>query len=146
MPRRRVRSEKAVVGPLGDGFHPREYREPFHGEELEQYRRDLLDAPEQASRIHYGDVASQAEITRKVALAKRLGAHLVLLAPPILGPVFAPLPESGALFLDFSDPRRFPELFAVEHRNDGGHLNPAGSQIYTRLLARAIAAAFAARS
>jgi hypothetical protein len=142
----RVRPESAIIGPLGDGFFQREYREPFHGEELESYRRDLAGTPPEVSRIHYGDVASQAEIARKVALAERLGARLVLVAPPILGPVFAPLPDSGALFLDFADPHGFPELFAVEHRNDGGHLNAAGSQLYTRLLARRIAAAFPDRS
>jgi hypothetical protein len=142
----RVRSERSVVGPLGDGFFPREYREAFHGEELESYRRALAAAlVEEDSRIHYGDVASQAEIARKVARAERLGTRLVLVAPPILGPVFAPLPESGALFLDFSDPRRFPELFVSEHRNDGGHLNRAGSELYTRLLARQLAAASADR-
>ena len=145
--RGREPSEKSVVGPLGDGFFPREYREPFHGEELESYQRALAAAlDEEDSRIHYGDVASQAEIARKVALAERLGARLVLVAPPILGPVFAPLPESGALFLDFSDPRRLPELFVPEHRNDGGHLNAAGSVLYTRLLARRLAAAVADRS
>lgn len=144
--RRRGGSEKSVVGPLGDGFFPREYREPFHGEELESYRSALAaTVNEEGSRIHYGDVASQREIARKVALAERLGTRLVLVAPPILGGVFAPLPESGALFLDFSDPRRFPELFVPEHRNDGGHLNRAGSELYTRLLARRLAAALAGR-
>jgi hypothetical protein len=145
--RDRPGSGKSVVGPLGDGFFPREYREPFHGEELESYRRELAATLDDGdSRLHYGDVASQAEIARKVALAERLGARLVMVAPPILGPVFAPLPESGALFLDFSDPRRFPELFVPEHRNDGGHLNPAGSELYTRLLARRLGSSLAGRS
>jgi hypothetical protein len=141
----RGRPEKAVIGPAGDGFFPREYRESFHGEEVERYQAALAAALE-ADRVYYGDLASQAELARKTALAARYGARLVLLGPPIVGRVFTPLPGSGALFLDFSDPRRYPELFAVSHRNDGGHLNAAGAELYTRLVARRLAAALADRS
>jgi len=79
---------------------------------------------------------SQAELERKRALAERHGGRLVLVAPPYLSVPFAPLPELGIAFLDFSDPRRYPQLFAPENRADGGHLNAEGAAIYSRLLAR----------
>ena len=75
-------------------------------------------------------------LVRVTGLRKTFGARLVLVAPPTVGPAFAPLPGTGHLFLDFSDPERYPELFAVGHRFDRGHLNHAGALLYSRLLAR----------
>ena len=67
----------------------------------------------------------------------------MLVAPPYLSVPFAPRPELGIAFLDFSDPRRHPELFAPENRADRGHLNARGAAIYSRLLARELLAALA---
>ena len=104
--------------------------------EIADYERELADEIARGKPDHFGDTESQAELARKRALAERFGARLVLIAPPTVGPAFAPLPESGLLFLDFSSPARYPELFAAPHRLDHGHLNHAGALLYSRLLAR----------
>jgi hypothetical protein len=134
------------LGPARDGFHPRPPGEPFAGEELAAYRAELAEALATPPARRYGDPESQAELLRKRALAARHGARLVLVAPPYVSAPFAPLPEHGIPFLDFSDPRRFPELFEPARRNDAGHLNPAGAELYSRLLARELLAALGAET
>jgi hypothetical protein len=129
----------AWLGPSRDGYHPGRARPPMQGEELADYERELATALREGKPDHYGDTESQAELARKRALAERFGARLVLVAPPTIGEAFAPLPESGFVFLDFSDPRRYPELFAAGNRNDRDHLNRAGALLYSRLLARELA-------
>jgi hypothetical protein len=132
------------LGPDGDGFQPRPPGRPtFGGEEREVYLAALRERLERPHRIRYGDSESQAELRRKRALAERHGGRLVLVSPPYLNDPFAPLPALGIPFLDFADPRRYPELFAPENRNDGGHLNTRGAELYSRLLARALRAALA---
>ncbi|HVH04807.1 MAG TPA: hypothetical protein VNE71_02275, partial [Myxococcota bacterium] len=105
-----------ALGPDGDGYDPGRKRRPMNAEEVARYERALADAVARGKPDHYGDSESQAELARKRALARRFGAELVLVAPPTVGAAFAPLPGSGFLFLDFSSPARYPELFAVEHR------------------------------
>lgn len=129
-----------VLGPAGDGYSPGRVRRRLAGAELERYQRDLEAVRSGAHQVALADVESQREIRRKQALAARYGARLVLVAPPLVGIPFAPQPESGVLFLDFSDPRRYPELFTPEHRNDAGHVNALGAELYSRLLARELAA------
>ena len=128
------------LGPAGDGYLPRRPRPTLAGAELDAYRRELEAALRAGPRRTYGDAESQAELRRKRALAERHGARLVLVAPPVATTVFAPLPEAGIAFLDFSDPTLYPELFAPEHRKDAGHLSDLGGELYSRLLARRIAA------
>ena len=137
---KRTQPAAPALGPAGDGYAPRRSRAPLRGEALAVYEQELRRATAGRERHSFADVESQAELRRKRALAERYGARLVLVAPPITGGVFAPLPELGAAFLDFSDPARVPELFAPEHRKDGGHLNALGAELYSRLLARGIAA------
>ena len=115
----------------------------MNAEEIARYERELADAVARGKPDHYGDSESQAELARKRALARRFGAELVLVAPPTVGAAFAPLPGSGFLFLDFSSPARYPELFAVEHRYDRSHLNREGAVLYSRLLARELTRALA---
>jgi hypothetical protein len=124
------------LGPNRDGYDPGRDRREMNAEEIADYERELAHELARGKPDHFGDTESQAELARKRALAERFGAQLVLIAPPTVGPAFAPLPASGILFLDFSDPARYPELFAVPHRFDHGHLNHAGALLYSRLLAR----------
>ena len=57
--------------------------------------------------------------------------------------IFRPEPAVGkdVIFLDFSDPAKYPGLFAAENRRDSGHLNAKGSVLYSRLVAQHLAAA-----
>jgi hypothetical protein len=129
------------LGPNGDGYDPGRERREMNAEEIAEYEQQLAEEIARGKPDHFGDTASQAELARKRALAERFGAKLVLIAPPTVGRAFAPLPGSGFLFLDFSDPARYPELFAVPHRCDRGHLNHVGALLYSRLLARELSQA-----
>jgi hypothetical protein len=40
----------------------------------------------------------------------------------------------GATSFDFSDVAKYPQLYAIEHRLDGHHLNSAGADAFTRAL------------
>jgi hypothetical protein len=65
----------------------------------------------------------------------------VLIASPFFRPeIFVPEIRAGIMLLDYSDPERYPNLYAPENRRDPGHLNVRGAEIYTRLVARQIAA------
>jgi hypothetical protein len=142
--RQRARErEERQLGPDGDGYRPAE-PQSLAGEALASYRAQLAAARERGSGLVYGDRESQAELLRKKALVESHGGRMVLIAPPTTGRQLAPLPESGLLFLDFTDPDQFPELFAPEHRKDSGHLNQEGAVIYSRLLAQRLAAALRA--
>lgn len=142
--RKRAQERDAVqLGPDADGYRPTA-RRALEGEARASYLAELAVARERGSRLVYGDPESQAELTRKQALVESHGGRMVLIAPPTTGPQLAPSPESGMLFLDFSDPDQFPELFAPEHRKDSGHLNQEGAAIYSRLLAERLVAALRA--
>jgi hypothetical protein len=134
-------SPAAGLGPNGDGYDPGRARRAMNAAEIAEYEQQLAEEIARGKPGHFGDTESQAELHRKRALAERFGARLVLIAPPTVGAAFAPLPDSGLLFLDFSSPDRYPELFAVEHRFDRGHLNHAGALLYSRLLARELSRA-----
>jgi hypothetical protein len=136
-----------AIGPRGDGFRPlRRDRPPIAGAALARYEGELVDTPAGARRFSRGDTESQAELRRKRDLAARYGAELVLIAPPVTGRTFQPLLGDGQIFLDFADPERFPELFAPEHRQDEGHLNARGAEIYSRELGLALGELLAERS
>lgn len=42
--------------------------------------------------------------------------------------------------LDFADPKKFPEIFALPARYDGGHLNANGAVVWTKLIAKKFSA------
>jgi len=142
--RQRARErEERQLGPDGDGYRPT-VPHSLAGAARASYLTDLAAARERGSRLVYGDPESQAELLRKKALIESHGGRMVVIAPPTTGGQLAPLPESGLLFLDFSDPDRYPELFVPEHRKDSGHLNQEGAAIYSRLLAHQLVAALRA--
>ena len=61
--------------------------------------------------------------------------------------VFYPRPERAqrSMVLDLNDPVRFPELYENRYRLDTDHLNTAGADVFTRLLAEQWSAAVKAR-
>jgi hypothetical protein len=136
-----------ALGPRRDGYQPLRADLPaLDGPALARYERELASTPAGAGRLERGDAESQAELRRKRALAARYGAELVLVAPPVAGRTFEPLPGDGHIFLDFADPLRFPQLFVPEHRRDEGHLNARGAALYSRLVGQALGALVAERS
>lgn len=123
-----------------DGYRVPKTGELMSGKTLRSYEKELAAAIKQPPAEDFEDVESQVSLARKKAMADRLGARLVLVSSPFLRPaVFAPASRDGVVFLDYSAPAQYPELYAPEHRRDPGHLNVKGSEIYTRLVARQIA-------
>jgi len=71
------------------------------------------------------------------------GAQAAFILSPMLGDVRMrrDVPGSADLrFLDFDDPARYPELYALEHRYDSVHLAWSGAQLFTVRLAERFAA------
>ncbi|HSI15002.1 MAG TPA: hypothetical protein VK961_23320 [Chthoniobacter sp.] len=76
-----------------------------------------------------------AEMERQIVNS---GGQMILLIPPRFEKgSYLPDPKRfpHLAVLDFSDPRRYPELYEASHRADPDHLNVDGALIFTRLLA-----------
>lgn len=74
---------------------------------------------------------------------ERRGAQAAFILSPMLGDVRMRRDVPGAAdlrFLDFNDPARYPELYALEHRYDSVHLAWSGAQLFTVRLAEQFAA------
>lgn len=135
-----LRSDAKEVG--ADGYHAPKTGERMTGGTLRTYEKHLAAVLKSPAPKDSEDPESQAAIGWKKSLAERLGGRLVLVSSPFLRPeIFQPASRDGITFLDYSDPARYPELYAPENRRDPGHLNVRGSEIYTRLVARQIAEA-----
>ena len=87
------------------------------------------------------DPVSWKTLDAKLSRIKQAGATPILIIAPNLAlkryfpPEFSGKSASPAI-LDFSDPREHPELFAIDHRLDGQHLNYDGAVIFTEEIAR----------
>jgi hypothetical protein len=138
------RDERRDLGPDLDGHLIPRGAEEMDPAEMRDYDRKFSELKRKGRRLDPGDYASQSELLRKARKARQFGARLVLVAPPSMNvEIFRPEPTVGkdVIFLDFSDPAKYPDLFVAEHRRDSGHLNTKGSVLYTRLVAQHLAAA-----
>jgi hypothetical protein len=96
--------------------------------------RDMGFAPPQSGPARYLKVAILHYLTD---LFRARGVTPVLLQTPMLFARVLPFSETRPpLFLDFTDAKKLPQLFAIENRFDMHHLNDAGSRLFTRLLAQ----------
>lgn len=127
------------VGPRLDGYDPFHKAKPMNSGEIAAYDQIIAEMRSRPPRADYAEWVSQAEVQEKRRLIERAGGQMILIIPPYGGSkMFYPRPGPDAPpVLDFSDPDRYPKLFAVEHRQDRGHTNIEGSKLYTRALAQA---------
>ena len=133
------------IGPNQDGAPGFRADDSMSVAETREYQTKLRKYAESRVRSTLGDHASQAELVRKATAARSRGARLVLVAPPAARErSLRPLKEVDAIFLDYTDPQKYPALFLPEHRRDPGHLNEKGAEIYTRQLAEDLSAALRA--
>ncbi len=118
---------------------------PENRAKFEEERAERLADP----AVHdLADSVSQEALEAMIAKVERLGATPVLIVAPVTAKkVFFPQPErvKKTIVLDFNDPVRFPELYENRHRIDTDHLNAAGAEAFTRLLAEQWTAAIHAR-
>lgn len=131
------------LGPLNDGYiapNP----DPMTADEVKTYRRSLEKKLKLGSDLDPLDTASQRQIVIAAEIAKRHGARLVIVAPPaVVVQSFEPILPNGydTVFIDLSDPAKFPELFDIKLRRDGSHLTAEGNILFTQILAKHLAAA-----
>jgi hypothetical protein len=127
------------IGPRRDGYQiDSSKKQLIAGDNLALYEKELARMRATPPRVDYDDPVSQAELQAKRKLIEAAGGRMVLVIPPYTGEKFfhpKPGPEAPPV-LDFSSPDKYPELFLPANRADTGHTNPAGSQIYTRLIVR----------
>jgi hypothetical protein len=113
-------------------------RQQMEAKLREEYQRAYADRLATPAVKDRGDPFSQVALERMLTAITKAGARPVLIVPPTMaGRNFYPSPERERelAVLDFSDVRQYPDLFAPEHRMDLGHLNTAGAEIFTRILA-----------
>ncbi|MBK6427918.1 MAG: hypothetical protein IPF82_17545 [Blastocatellia bacterium] len=88
----------------------------------------------------------EIELLRNVVdRVRATGARVILVVPPCLSTRAELIRRAreidGATVLAFNDPDRYPELYDPELRFDVGHLNAAGAERFTMLLAESVFAA-----
>jgi len=133
----------SALGPRRDGFVP-DRRTQISEPARVEHEQDLAERLRTPAERDYADPASQQALERMLGKIEQAGARPVLLiAPTPARRNFHPNGPRGrnALLLDFSDPRKYPALFESRHRLDADHLNVAGAEIFTQLVAEEWAAA-----
>ncbi len=146
-----------LLKPTGGRRHPawltqdRGYQEPAWGRDsllknLDRYQREVetLKTRNKPSgnlnNYNVQAVKSQAQRLR------RAGVTPVYLVTPDLGlkPHYLVLKQQRVLEyqLSFNDPGAYPELYLVEHRWDRQHLNRAGAELFSAVLAESFVALF----
>jgi hypothetical protein len=125
---------------LGDdlaGWIPTGRPEEMEDPELTAFEEGRAAREKEPARDDYADTVSQEAIDRMVEKVRKLGATPVLIVPPTTSKKnFVPYGKARAeIVLDFSDLKKYPELYANENRLDTDHLNTPGSEVFTRLVA-----------
>jgi hypothetical protein len=127
------------VGPRRDGYRKSDHPEQMPPAELAIYQQQVARMRTQPPKVDYGDRISQAELREKQRIIEKAGGKMILLMPPYTATrFFYPKHEgeNAPLLLDFSSVEKYPALYAPENHSDSGHLNRAGSEIYTREIVR----------
>lgn len=130
------------LGPKNDGY-PTLPQIPISDSEWNIIQNQVADFMKKQVRPDFGDRPSQAELQFKRRLVEAHGGRMILVIPPLTGGFeFNPDPKYGPAIpvLDFADPRRYPDLFARPNRQDSGHLNEKGAEIFTRMLVEHLSA------
>ncbi len=128
--------EASKLGPGGDGWEPADSADAGDRKKAKRFTgytggRDL-PKPDEADRV------SQAVLGEAIAKIVRAGAVPVLVIPPRVRVwYFVPSAENArhAAVINLCDPAAYPQLYAPENRIDSSHLNAAGAEILTRIVA-----------
>jgi hypothetical protein len=95
----------------------------------------------------YLSANKQMLLTRVSQTIRAAGAEPIFLEPPSLHPVndFQAAQQLGTIdrLLSYKDPNRFARLYSPQQRHDADHLNAAGSEEFTRLVANDFSQAIA---
>ena len=131
--------------------HPSTYFEKDHdgweeaglGHVMDRYEiaaleSDLAKRRKELPVKESADPVSQKALDLMIAKIQRAGATPVLFVPPSArGTYFSPDTQHArnVIVLNFCQPQKYPELYLTKNRVDPYHLNAAGAEILTHLLA-----------
>ena len=125
---------------LGAGWsYAGDDRQRISGDELARYEQAHAERFQTPSRKDSHDELSHEALEILLAKVARAGARPILIVPPTpTKKHYFPPParEPHLTIFDFSDVREYPELFKTENRQDIEHLNAAGAEVFSRILAQ----------
>ena len=122
---------------IRDGWMPYSVKETMNDDERAAYQKSY-EARRQSPAVHSHDPATDAAVRAMSDAVTRAGATPIFVIPPTTSDKqYYPPPEQARSMTiwSFSDPHRYPTLFAVENRVDFLHLNSAGAKLFTEALA-----------
>jgi len=125
------------LGEHRDGWMPYSVRETMNEDERAEYQKSY-EARLQAAPVEFHDPASDAAIQAIFDAVTRAGATPIFIVPPTTSATqYYPPPGQtrNMIIWSFSDPHRYPALFAAGNRVDSLHLNTAGAKQFTLALA-----------
>lgn len=117
------------------------------GDRVEQTKQEQAKQADAATAVSDAAPADIYLSQNKIMLLNRVteivraaGAEPIFIDPPSLHLEndFQAAEQLGTVdrLFAYRDPDRFPQLYAPKNRYDFDHLNPAGSEVFTRLIAR----------
>jgi hypothetical protein len=104
-------------------------------EALALYAKELARMRSTPVQLQPLPALAQENLNGILKLVRAAGAEPVLFICPTTSPLKFFPKNPDVRLLDFCDEKRWPELFQIDHRLDTGHMNTAGSEIFTRELA-----------
>ncbi|HTF34944.1 MAG TPA: hypothetical protein VK714_14770 [Myxococcota bacterium] len=107
-----------------------------------QYEGVIATLDERNARPEAPPEAKRAEIREQSERLRAANIEPLYIIPPILRAtpsLYGLVKATDVPVLGFNSPTRYPELYATEHRWDATHLNRAGAQCLSRLLAERLA-------
>jgi hypothetical protein len=129
-------SQKSL-GQNKDGYVYGRDEEPISKSNRKKLEAGVAARLKEPAHPFYSDAESQRVLQEKRRVIEAHGGRMIVFHPPMTqSEVFYPDPKFGQAppVIELSDPRAYPELFEARYRKDHAHLNPAGAEIYTRLL------------
>ena len=109
---------------------------PFAGPQLEQYQKFVAKGKVSSRAPVPITAALRGALEKVIGEVRATGAEAILVISPSLVPAdnFSELP-TGVPVWSYRGPNQFPGLYDPANRFDTGHLNSAGAEIYTDMLA-----------
>jgi hypothetical protein len=137
-PTKEWRKRAVKKDDVWDGWGAPEKNSGMNAQRRAEYDRDFATLLAEDQRFDPGDPISLKALRIKIDRLVKAGVTPIMVIPPTVAPKrYFPAELAGALpIFDFSDPKKYPELFTLDHRLDGGHLNGPGAEIFSDLLAR----------
>jgi hypothetical protein len=133
---------RKTLGPDGDGFLEIEGRKEMKGKDLAKFEGLFAERQQSPAVEDDGNTTDRASLHEMLQKTEALGAKPVLIIPPTLAlKNFCPPPgsEPGVAVLNFSSQQKYPMLYDEEVRLDTDHLNTAGAELFTRMVAERFA-------